>query len=269
MNNFFIAACCSAGQKKYGVNLGPLNLNLEYNSIISSESFYNDGYQILYDTVYKNMDKFVVTIGGDHSIAVGSIGAINDYYNNVKNKKIFVLWIDAHADINTYETSVSQNIHGMPVAFLMKLCEQNIVNLKTKLNPEQIIYIGVRDIDPPEKEILDKYNIKYYTMQYIITHGIIKLINELNEIIGDNDIHVSLDIDGIDPKYCPSTGLVVENGLCPTDINIICNCFVNQIVSCDIVEYNPYISSFNETIKTSKNIMKILKNIISNKKNIL
>jgi|APCry1669192647_1035423.scaffolds.fasta_scaffold01341_4 arginase len=265
--NFFIAACCSAGQKKFGVELGPLNLDIKYNHIITQDLFFKDGYQLLYDKVYENMDKFIITIGGDHSIAAGNVGAIVDYYNIVKNKKIFILWIDAHTDINTYETSSSKNTHGMPVAFLMHLCKQNIVNLKTKLEPYQIIYIGVRDIDPPEKKLLEELNIKYFTNQYINSVGIYNVINEIQNIIGDEDIHISLDVDGIDPKYCPSTGITVENGLSIDNIIDIIDSYNKQLVSFDVTEYNPFETSLEDSDLTKKNINKIIKFVVNSRKN--
>ena len=271
-----IAACCSAGQKKYGVEEGPLYLQsflqnkgilLNYDIIIDNEKFINySGYKLLYNYVYDNIDKFIMTIGGDHSIATGSVGAIIDYYNFIK-KKIYIIWIDAHADINTYHTSTSNNIHGMPVAFLIGLCEQSIVKLKSNLLPCQIIYIGLRDIDPPEQHFLDTLNIKYYNMIHVKEKGIRNILDEIKLIVGNNDIHVSLDIDGIDPLYCPSTGTSVDNGLSMYDIENIISSFNNNIVSCDIVEFNNNIFSNTEDVElTAENIVNIINLFKINKK---
>ena len=237
-----IGACCSAGQRKCGVNDGPYVLsenNITFEYIVRHDEF-NDlsGYKCLYDIVKENIRKFPMVVGGDHSIAVGSVGAVVDHYNSI-NKKVFVIWIDAHADINTYDTSISQNTHGMPVAFLMKLCEQNIIKLDTKLLPSQLIYIGLRDVDPPEQLFLDSLGIKYYTMADVIMKGIGSIMSEIKSIINNEDVHVSLDIDGLDPLYCPATGTPVNGGLSLNDTITILDSLHSLIVSCDIVEFNP------------------------------
>ena len=270
MDNIFISACCSAGQQKYGVEHGPRylenNCDIVFDHTISPREFYKfTGYQKLYDIVKQNMSKFQIIVGGDHSLAVGSVGAVVDYYNSI-DKKLFVIWIDAHADINTYESSESNNIHGMPVAFLMKLCDQTLVDLKSKLLPSQIIYIGLRSVDPPEQLFLDELGIQYYTMQDVKAKGISKIMEEIKLITESNDVHVSLDIDGIDPTYCPSTGVVVNDGLSIDNVTDIIDSLNNTIVSCDIVEFNPFETTYIDAEITATTIKKLIKCINENKK---
>ena len=136
-----------------------------------------------------------------------------------------------------------------------------------KLEPYQIIYIGVRDIDPPEKKLLEELNIKYFTNQYINSVGIYNVINEIQNIIGDEDIHISLDVDGIDPKYCPSTGITVENGLSIDNIIDIIDSYNKQLVSFDVTEYNPFETSLEDSDLTKKNINKIIKFVVNSRKN--
>lgn len=259
---YFIAAQCKAGQKKNGTNLGPISIKTDYDVTIKSDDFDNDtGYQLLYNSVFehiKNHDQRIITIGGDHSIATGSVGAINDYY--VDNyEKVYIIWIDAHADINTFDTSVTHNTHGMPVAFLLGLCEQTYVAIKHNIKPDQIIYVGLRDLDPPEWEFLEKHNIKYYTMIDVNMKGIDIIISEIIDKIGNDKIHVSLDVDGIDPEFTPSTGTPVGNGLKLDDVLKILNSFDNtQMKTMDLVEFNPLLGTLSDMLRTLESIEKCI-----------
>lgn len=259
-----VAANCMAGQKRNGAQLGSDQILKSYDLIVPHESFVNNkGYQELYDGILRsfsdNFHKKVILIGGDHSVAASSISAINDTYVNKNLDQPFIIWIDAHADINTFDTSVTKNIHGMPVAFLMRLCDQDYVKFNNALMPNKIIYIGLRDVDPPEWTYIEKLGIKYYDMDFITKFGIDYVISEIKSKVGDNYIHISLDIDGIDPNYIPSTGTAVPDGLSVEDVTKVINSLKSdKLKSIDIVEFNPLIGSIDDVNLTISNIKKCL-----------
>ena len=202
-----------------------------------------DLYKKTLSTYDNNM--FPIIIGGDHSIACGSISAALS-----KQPNIGIIWIDAHADINTPDTSISMNIHGMPLSFLLGLVDcKNIqgfewMNDIPKINPLNLIHIGLRDIDESEHEILKELNIKSYSMDDIKSVGIEKImIDVLSHFADIDDIHVSWDIDSIDPIYAPCTGTRVKDGLSLNEAFYIANEIskTNKLISMDMVELNPLI----------------------------
>jgi len=212
-----------------------------------------EGYAQTYKSIYNFIDKyFCLNIGGDHSIGVSTIQPLLDKYGD----DVLIIWIDAHADINTQETSVTKNRHGMPVSCLLNLMPHwyKVSQQHTYLKPENIIYIGIRDLDPPEVDIINKLNIKYNK----------ELTPEILNIIKNhpaNKVHISFDIDGLDPKFAPSTGTIAETGLnCQNVIDII-DAVSNKLISMDIVEFNPFIGTITEVVDTLESIIKILKKI--------
>lgn len=251
-----IGAKCKQGQTKNGVDYAPEYIyplfedNLQDIALKEINfSTTENGYQILYDTISNNIDQFRLTIGGDHSIAVSTIQPLVEKYMD----DLVVIWIDAHADINIPESSPSGNIHGMPLGALTGLMD-NWYKTKTdnKLKFNQIIYVGIRDLDPFEKETVEKYNIK-----------VCNDIQEIEKLIQNKKVHISLDIDGIDPIYMPSTGTPVNNGL---SMDFVCD-ILNMVhkydyISCDLVEYNPFIGTDEQKSITKGNIKKLLNKII-------
>ena len=206
--------------------------------------------------VQENLEKGhnVLTIGGDHTIAIGSINGVLNY-----NPNTIVIWIDAHADINTKKTSPSGNMHGMPVAYLTGL--ENIPNykkfsvLKPKLCFNQIVYIGIRDLDEGEKKFLKDHNIMAYWSQDVKRIGILQIMKDILAKLDpakNKNFHLSLDIDGIDPEYAPSTGTIIEKGLNDDEIFTICDVLreTKRLRSMDMVEVNPLIGSERDKDKT-------------------
>lgn len=147
--------------------------------------------------------RLVLTLGGDHSIAIGSISGVARAIRERLGKSLAVIWVDAHADINTFETSPSGNVHGMPVAFLTGLCKHDVFGWlkQDDLIPlDKLVYIGLRDVDRGEKKILREHNIKAFSMHDIDRHGIGKVVDMALEYIGDDiPIHLSFDVDALDP----------------------------------------------------------------------
>lgn len=218
---------------------------------------------ILNNTLQNNLS---LVIGGDHSIACGSIGA-----SLTIDENIGVIWIDAHADINTPDTSNSMNIHGMPLSFILGL-SNNItgfewMNIIPKLKPENLVYIGLRDIEDSELEYIKLLNIKTYTINDIKNKGIIKIMDDTLQYLHKcNNIHVSWDIDSIDPLYAPSTGTKVSNGLLINEAIYIANILSksNKLMIVDMVELNPLIGNIEESNKTADIANKLILSLFNN-----
>ena len=243
---------CAIGQKKPGVDLGPDYLLPIFENkyptnegVISSLDNFTDAYDLL-----TNSDNFLVNIGGDHSIGAVTVQAQLDKFFD----DMLVIWIDAHADVNTMESSVTKNIHGMPVAPLLGLMDHwwksTLVTSHHKLKPENLLYVGIRDLDPPEAQVINKLEIKYFekysekVCEWIKNHPATK-------------IHISLDIDGINPEQMPSTGTPVNNGLTVENVKKIINTSNDRLISFDLVEFNPTVGNEEDILKTIDNCKSI------------
>lgn len=199
---------------------------------------------------------FTVILGGDHSIAIGSIaGAI---YGNHVNAGI--IYIDAHADMNTFKTSTTGNIHGMPLAIC--LGEEKLMTgvMTCNLSPNNLLLIGQRSIDPGEIELINRHHIKCVTTDSIKINQIEGLESEVNKFIKNNNlnrIHISFDIDVIDPHYAPGTGVPEANGISPEVAFSIVETALNTglVRSIDFVEYNPILDIQDKTYKLYKKII--------------
>lgn len=202
----------------------------------------------------------VLTIGGDHSIALASLNASLQVDEDVK-----VIWVDAHADINTFVTSPSGNLHGMPLAFLF-----NIINIdpsKTSwiknLKPENLVYIGLRDVDPGEKSHLEELGIKFFSANEVNARGINKVLNETYDYLNldeNSNLHISFDVDGVDPKYFPATGTPVEAGIELCDAQeILRRSYENyHVIGLDLVEINSMLGDEKDLSKTLKSSLELL-----------
>ncbi|KAH0556082.1 A-agglutinin attachment subunit precursor, partial [Trichoglossum hirsutum] len=207
--------------------------------------------QRLSEQVYEHASqgRCVLTLGGDHSVAIGSIaGVARAIRERHAGRELAVIWVDAHADINTPETSISGNIHGMPVAFLTGLVRTDRPDVFGWLQPDQLIslkklvYIGLRDVDPGEKRILREHGVRAFSMHDIDKHGIGKVMElALGHIGADTPIHLSFDVDALDPLIAPSTGTPVRGGLTLREGDYICECVheTGSLVGLDLVEVNP------------------------------
>ena len=198
----------------------------------------------VYKGVYEQAktDNFVLIHGGDHCIPIGTISGIVNARPNTG-----VIWVDAHADLNTPVASNSGNMHGMPLGFLTGLVEDaqrypSMDWFKPCLGFKDIVYIGLRDLDTFEKEMIKKHNIKAYTMYDIDQLGIGKVMDEINEYFSTKDnLHLSYDIDALDPMFAPHTGTAVRGGLTFREGNFICKYLHNtgKMTSMELVEINP------------------------------
>jgi len=192
-----------------------------------------------------------IFLGGDHSIAIGTIGGMAD------NAPVGVIWVDAHGDFNTPETSKSGNIHGMALAVLTGKGYPELVNIGKKgrkLDPENVVLIGVRDLDPEEKNLLKKSGIAIYTMRDIDERGISVCTHEaLNHLRHMERIHVSLDLDCLDPMIAPGVGTPVPGGLTYREAHLLMEIIadIHAPVSMDIVEINPIMDTRNQTAEAA------------------
>ena len=197
--------------------------------------------------------RLALTLGGDHSIAIGTVSGVARAIRERSDtpNDLAVIWVDAHADINTPETSDSGNIHGMPVSFLTGLATSTDKGIfdwlrdEHKISLSKLVYIGLRDVDAGEKKILRENNIKAYSMHDIDRHGIGAIMDSALAYIGDaTPIHLSFDVDALDPMWAPSTGTPVRGGLTLREGDFICEAVAEtgQCVGFDLVEVNPSLS---------------------------
>jgi arginase len=207
------------------------------------------------DLVLKSLEvgKVPLVLGGDHSLAAGTVAGVAEFYRR-KNQKIGLIWIDAHSDLNTPETSPSGNVHGMPLAAIMGLGPPelaNIFNFSPKVAPENCVIVGVRDVDYAEKENIRKVGIDFFTMRDIDERGMRTVIEEALRIAGRGTAgyHVSLDMDWIDPEDAPGVGTPVRGGATYREAHLAMEIIADhgRMTSFEIVEVNPVIDEHNRT----------------------
>jgi len=207
---------------------------------------------------------FVLTVGGDHSIAAGSIAGIL-----ANQPDTFVVWVDAHADINTPEISESGNIHGMPLALLAHLCGKipgfEYLDDVPPFNLQNLVYIGLRDVDPGEKEIMETRGVQGFYMHDVQSIGITSIMEKVVQYSGNKRIHLSFDVDGIDPEYMPATGTPVGAGLSQQDGEYICKRLASteRVRSFDLVEVNPELGDEQGKRKTLANSLLLVENLLT------
>ncbi|EGA88979.1 arginase [Planococcus donghaensis MPA1U2] len=194
---------------------------------------------------------FPLVLGGDHSIAIGTLAGISERHENLG-----VIWYDAHADMNTSDTSPSGNIHGMPLAASFGHGHEKLTNIRgysPKVKPENIVIIGARSVDPGERELIKEHGIRVYSMHEIDKMGMHAVIEEsikyLKEERKTDAVHLSLDLDGIDPMYTPGVGTPVPGGISYRESHLAMEMLfdANIITSAEFVEVNPILDEKNKT----------------------
>ena len=205
--------------------------------------------QNIYDIARKcvTAEEFAIFLGGDHSISIGSIAAAS------QDDPLGVIWVDAHGDFNTPQTSPSGNIHGMPVAVLVGEGPEPLVNVGTpgaKLKPRQIVQIGIRDLDEAERERLARSGISVFTMRHVDELGMASVARQaIDRLRHFSRIHVSLDMDSLDPSEAPGVGTAVPGGLSYREAHLLMEILGDsgRVQSMDIVEINPILDDQNKT----------------------
>ncbi len=197
--------------------------------------------------------KVPLVLGGDHSVAAGTVAGVAEFYRR-QGQKIGLLWIDAHSDINTPESSPSGNVHGMPLSAIMGLGPAelaNIFNFSPKVSPENCVLIGVRDIDSIEKENIRRAGVEVFTMRDIDERGMRAVMEEALRMAGRGTAgyHVSLDMDWIDPEDAPGVGTPVRGGATYREAHLAMEIIADhgRMLSFEIVEVNPVIDEHNRT----------------------
>ncbi|CAB9510735.1 Arginase, non-hepatic 3 [Seminavis robusta] len=203
--------------------------------------------------------EFPLILGGDHSIGLGSLAAVLKARPDVG-----IIWVDAHADLNTPNSSPSGNMHGMPIGLLMDGvltpdemppgCEW--VNDYPRISPDSIVYVGLRDVDSEERKLIRKLNIKAFTMTDIDRYGIGRVMEmSLGHLLQDNPdrpLHLSYDIDAVDPVFAPATGTTVRGGLTFREAHYVAESVAasGNLASAEIVELNPNLSDGSGATET-------------------
>lgn len=200
--------------------------------------------------------------GGDHSMAIATVGAFKKIHPRGK-----VLWIDAHADLNVPDFSLSGSLHGMPLGLLFNF-EKSFKNQlpwleQDLLQPEDLIYFGVRDLDPYEQEIIEHHSITCYSYKHIQERGIETCLDEIKKLIGSAPLHVSFDIDSVDPELAPATGVLVSGGLNRQDLVKLAELIKNlkSLKSLDVAEINPSLGNAAQTHSTFASALLFLNSI--------
>ncbi|MEZ6007718.1 MAG: arginase [Planctomycetota bacterium] len=194
-----------------------------------------------------------LVLGGDHSLAMGSIAGVSNHFH-AKGKSVGVLWMDAHTDMNTPETSPSGNIHGMPLAHMLGHGLPQFRKLAARtpaIRPERTALMGIRSVDPNEADLVRKTGVRVYTMSEIDERGFSTCLAEALDRVTDGTagVHMSFDLDGVDPKVAPGVGTPVPGGLSYREAHWACEAVARSgsLVSMDMVELNPVLDERNET----------------------
>ena len=263
------------GQSKRGVDMGPSAMRYAGLSSRLSELGYSvrdtgniqvpvreslDEHQVLSEirntcaAVYEAgriaiADSIPVFIGGDHSISIGSTGGVTH------DAPAGLIWIDAHGDFNTMQTSTSGNVHGMSLAIVTGSGLPELVNIGRpgpKIEPANVVVIAVRSLEEKERELLKRSEISVFTMREIDERGISRITDEALQVLkGSRRIHVSLDMDCLDPMTAPGVGTPESGGLTYREAHLMMEIIAdsNRLSSMDIVEINPIIDQGNQTAK--------------------
>lgn len=200
---------------------------------------------------------FPLILGGDHSIAIGTLAGVAKHYQNLG-----VIWYDAHGDLNTAETSPSGNIHGMPLAVSLGIGHPLLTGIggySPKVKPENVVIIGARSLDEGERILIKEKGIKVFTMHEIDRLGMSRVMEETIAYLKDktDGVHLSLDLDGIDPSECPGVGTPVIGGISYRESHLAMEMLEesNLITSAEFVEVNPILDERNKTASIAVELM--------------
>jgi len=198
-------------------------------------------------------NKFPLVLGGDHSIAVGTVSGLSKYFRAQK-QKIGVIWIDAHTDMNTPDTSPSGNVHGMPLACCIGAGPEELSRIfgySPKVDPANVALVGIRSVDGRERNNVQHSGVHVFTMRDIDERGLGTVIEEAIRIAssGTAGFHVSLDMDAVDPQEAPGVGTPVRGGITYREAHLAMEILndAERVVSMEVVEVNPVIDEANRT----------------------
>jgi len=206
--------------------------------------------------------RFPIILGGDHSIAIGSIAAMSQHMRE-QGKKLGVIWIDAHADMNTPETSPSGNVHGMPLAACIGMGPEELTSMAgcaaPIVDPANVALVGIRDIDLTERPHVRNSGVTVFTMRHIDERGMRAVMKDAVAVAGNGTagVHVSLDMDSVDPDFAPGVGTPVRGGLTYREAHLAMELLGDEavIVSLETVEVNPVLDVANRTAALAVELM--------------
>jgi len=204
-----------------------------------------------------------IMLGGDHSLAVGSISAVARHCRDT-HQKLRVLWLDAHADFNTGELSPSGNLHGMPLACLCGLGPRVLTGLggqSPAIHPQWIRQIGIRSVDEGERRLVHELAVEVFDMRYIDEMGMRATMEQaLSGIDADTHLHVSFDVDFLDPDIAPGVGTTVPGGPTYREAQLCMEMIADtrRVGSLDVVELNPALDEHNRTAKIAVDLLESL-----------
>lgn len=282
-----IGYACGIGAGIHGCSEGPAVLQsspylkelgnaLHWNTILTPEHT-TEGVNALKDVVSINtklaettaqlvaQNKFFITLGGDHTCAIGTWSGVA---TALKPLSLGLVWIDAHLDSHTDETTPSGNIHGMPLAALLgqgNAALTNLLSSNPKLLPQRVCIVGARSFEPEEQQLLEKLGVRIFYIEEIAQRGLDKVLQEAHSIVSDNsDFYgISLDLDAVDPEEAPGVGTPESHGLHETALLNGLQHFIQdpKLIGAEIVEFNP---ERDKNQSTEILIAKLLKKFLVN-----
>ncbi len=196
---------------------------------------------------------FPLVLGGDHSLAVGSFSGVSNYFR-AQSKRVGYLWLDAHGDMNTPESSPSGNIHGMPLAAIIGVGAPELTELlgyKPKVEPRNVVLVGVRDLDAKERRLIKESGVHVFTMRDVDERGMRDVMSEALRFVSDDTdgVAVSLDLDFVDPDDAPGVGTPVRGGVTYREAHLALEMIADSeaMVSLEVFEINPLNKLHNQT----------------------
>jgi arginase len=202
-----------------------------------------------------------VTLGGDHSLAMGSVAGVATALAE-RGGRLGLIWLDAHSDIHTPTTSTSGNVHGMPIAHLLGYGDPALASIASPspaVQPRSVVLLGLRDVDPSEREHIREWGIKAFTMRDIDERGLAAVMRDALEIAsrGTNGLHISLDMDWLDPIEAPGVGTAVRGGVTYREAHTAMEMLsdTERLLGMDIVEVNPVLDGHNQTAELAVELL--------------
>lgn len=193
-----------------------------------------------------------LVLGGDHSIGMGTVTGVAAHFRK-RQQEIGLIWFDAHADINTPESSPTGNIHGMPLSHLLGMGDPELAGLGGfigKVRPERVALVGIRDVDAGERELIKRTGVRTWTMRDIDEKGMARVAREVLETVttGTAGFHLSFDVDGLDPEVVPGVGTPVAGGVSFREAHLLLEVLADsgKMTSMEVVELNPLLDERNQ-----------------------
>jgi arginase len=219
----------------------------------------------VYGVVYRELGagRLPILLGGDHSLSIGSISAVARHCREAR-RPLRVIWLDAHADFNTRELSPSGSIHGMPVAALCGFGPKELVQLGgvvPAISPQWIRQLGIRSVDPGERRFVHEHQLAVFDMRYIDEMGVRKAMQHaLEDMHEDTHLHVSFDVDFLDPEIAPGVGTTVPGGMSYREAQLCMEMIADsgRVGSLDIMELNPALDVRNKTAALAVDLVESL-----------